>query len=249
MTDPYISGGAKIGLESALAYYRENGTPWCMIFQGKPGAKYANPFWSNIKGKFEDVDECIERIRQKFAGTGSDRSTRYHLVFWEDKPKLQNGIPIEPATETIIFILATEAQISGNVQYYMQRDNRENEIISRLAAIEEKMNGEDEDEEPQPSTQEQIISGIMANPALMTGLQAIIMRIVDNFVPAKQSPVKLARVAETGAPDNIDLAKLDQALTILKNADPQLEDDLMLLANLAQNDPHQFNFLLKMLRK
>jgi hypothetical protein len=54
-------------------------------------------------------------------------------------------------------------------------------------------------------------------------------------------------MALAGVDDNGD--KLGTALQILKAADPELEDDLMRLAILAQQDPAQFNFLIKMLRK
>ena len=82
----------------------------------------------------------------------------------------------------------------------------------------------------------------MQNPAIMLVIQGLIMRAVDKIIPGGTSaPVTLAGV------DDAD--KLTTALQILKQADPQLEDDLLRLAKLAQEDPSQFNFLLKMLRK
>jgi hypothetical protein len=43
-------------------------------------------------------------------------------------------------------------------------------------------------------------------------------------------------------------AKIDEAIETLKQFSPNLGDDLILLAQLALNDPQQFKFLLKMLR-
>jgi hypothetical protein len=43
-------------------------------------------------------------------------------------------------------------------------------------------------------------------------------------------------------------AKINEAVETLKQFTPNLGDDLILLAQIALNDPQQFKFLLKMLR-
>ena len=118
-----------------------------------------------------------------------------------------------------------------------------NEVISRLAAIEEKLNAEPETEDLETNEPGGVVGALMQNPAIMNVIQGLIMRAVDKLIPGNSSsPVGLA-----GVDDSTD--KLNFALSILKNADPELEDDLLRLANLSQSDPAQFQFLLKMLRK
>jgi hypothetical protein len=83
----------------------------------------------------------------------------------------------------------------------------------------------------------------MQNPAVMSMFQQMIMQVAAKVIPGGPSgPVALAGVDEGSD-------KLETALRILKAADPELEDDLLRLAQLAQQDPAQFNFLIKMLRK
>jgi len=72
-------------------------------------------------------------------------------------------------------------------------------------------------------------------------------RLTPSQPTARATAVKLEGVEAEAV--QFDSEKLDTALVILKAADPDLEDDLLRLANIAQTDPDQFRFLLKMLRK
>ncbi|NBU34521.1 hypothetical protein EBS40_07905 [bacterium] len=91
-----------------------------------------------------------------------------------------------------------------------------------------------------------MIGAFLANPAVVTTLQTLLMRIVDGVVPSQApAPVRLSGVGDD-APQ-FDTEKLNRALVILKRADPNLEDDLLKLAAMAEENPKQFAFLLKML--
>ncbi|NDC95269.1 hypothetical protein EB077_08190 [bacterium] len=135
--DAFTTGGAKHGIEPALAYYSEHGTPFFALYIGKPTARHGNVMMQNWKGRIEEVEE-------------------------------------------------------------------------------------------------------------VTTLQTLLMRIVDGVVPSQApAPVRLSGVGDD-APQ-FDTEKLNRALVILKRADPNLEDDLLKLAAMAEENPKQFAFLLKML--
>ena len=261
--DGFSSGGAKHGLEAALSYYVECGTPYFALYMGKPTARGGNVVMHNWGGRIEDIDEAANRIRDRFADTGIDDRTRYTLAWWDERPKMSKGTPDEPAGGSVVFVMATSDQIMHRREDYRAGMAGVNaEIISRLSAIEARMNEpeDDDEEEPTPSASEQMIGAVMNNPAVMS---TIIQGIMSAFrlpgaplappAPAAVPPssgVKLAGV-ETEAPEPgalvFDTDTLNEALIILKSADPDLEQHLMKLAEMAQSNPAQFKWLLKML--
>jgi len=68
-----------------------------------------------------------------------------------------------------------------------------------------------------------------------------VQTIIDRILPPKKIISGIAGIEENN--------KLNQALDILRKHDPNLDDDLMILANMAENSPLQFKMLLNMLRK
>lgn len=246
--DAFTTGGAKHGIEPALAYYSEHGTPFFALYIGKPTARHGNVMMQNWKGRIEEVEEAAQHIRDRFADTGIDGRTRYTLAWWDERPKMTKGTPDEAPSGSVVFVCATEDQISQRIEGYRERVGYvNNEIVSRLSAIEERLSAQEEEEEPEPANpQAAMIGAFLANPAVVTTLQTLLMRIVDGVVPSQApAPVRLSGVGDD-APQ-FDTEKLNRALVILKRADPNLEDDLLKLAAMAEENPKQFAFLLKML--
>jgi hypothetical protein len=240
--DGYTAGGCKHGLDAALEFYAHHGTPWAALYVGKPASGHGNVLFQNWSGKYEEVDDVINVIRDRFEGTGTDDRTRYYLTWWDEKPTINQAkkIPMDRAAQSVQFVTATPEQLARFGSSTMLQ-GQNNEIASRLAAIEERLSEPEETEEHAGGT-DNIVGVIMQNPAIMQVIQGLIMRAVDKIIPnAPGAPVGIAGVD--------DGEKLTTALQILKAADPHLEDDLLRLAKLAQEDPGQFNFLLKMLRK
>ncbi len=126
------------------------------------------------------------------------------------------------------------------------------QIMEKLNAMESRINGvlEAEDEEEQQQQQQPenplmgALSGILNHPQMQNLLVNALAGFIGNFLPkGEPTPTALA-----GVPDNQE-AKAAQALSIIKQYDELYGDDLMKLAELAQNNNSQFNFLLTMLRK
>ena len=116
-----------------------------------------------------------------------------------------------------------------------------NSLKSQIAALQMKLDQEDdEDEEDEP--EEGGLAGFMKNPAIQNML---IQQLTGMFMPTTKV-TNVAGVMDGAATDQD--AKIDEAIETLKQFSPNLGDDLILLAQLALNDPQQFKFLLKMLR-
>jgi hypothetical protein len=247
--DNFTTGGAKHGIEPALSYYTTHGTPYFALYIGKPTARHGNVMMHNWKGRIEEVEEAAQHIRERFMDTGIDSRTRYTLAWWDERPKMTKGTPDEAPSGSVVFVCATEEQISGRIEGYRERIGYvNNEIVSRLAAIEARLQKEEEDddeEEEQQPEQSAVLGALMQNPAVVNTIQTLLMRIADGVVPA---PVPVAsKLAGVEDPVEFDTEKLNRALVILKRADPNLEDDLLKLARMAEDNPKQFAWLLKML--
>jgi len=247
----FTTGGAKHGIEPALSYYSEHGTPFFALYIGKPTSRHGNVMMQNWKGRIEEVEEAAQHIRDRFSDTGIDSRTRYTLAWWDERPRMTKGTPDEAPSGSVVFVCATDDQIAGRAEHYRERIGYvNNEIVSRLAAIEARLN-EKEEEEPEeapPSTQEAMIGAVLSSPAMVNTIQAVLMRIVDQVIPAPApAPTAQKLAGFEGETVVYDMEKLDRALAILKRANPNLEDDLLKLAAMAQENPKQFAWLLKML--
>jgi hypothetical protein len=90
-------------------------------------------------------------------------------------------------TPRAIFQLNKNANLSGYpATYPMHQAPANNEILSRLAAIESKLDEEDfEEEETQPTTPGSIIAGLLEKPEIINGITNFIMNIAGNLTTPK----------------------------------------------------------------
>lgn len=136
-------------------------------------------------------------------------------------------------------------------------------IDTKMQVYEERLKALETPVEPEPSTFAQITGFINANPGIVS--QAF--DFLRSVLPVMQTPIQpAAPMAINGAPNmseqqtppvaadqpapetrEIDNDKLNNALDRLE-AKMALDDDLTLLADFADREPQQFNFLLNMLR-
>jgi len=115
-----------------------------------------------------------------------------------------------------------------------------NSLKSQIAALQMKLDQEDEEDEEE--TEEGGLAGFFKNPVM----QNILMQQLQGMFMPTTKVTNVAGVLD-GAEAEQD-AKIDEAIETLKQFSHNLGDDLILLAQLALNDPKQFQFLLKMLR-
>jgi hypothetical protein len=166
-----------------------------------------------------------------------DNTNTYLLVILRDKGKKKE------AHNTITFQLNRSNYGLMQQQVGMYNPQMQNEITalkSQIAALQMQLEEEDEEEEEEPENN--LLSGLMGNPAV----RQMLMNVVANLVTPQQQQ-KVTHVSGVEADSNDE--KIANAIERLKKCDEQLGDDLLLLCEMAENDKMQFNFLLKMLRK
>jgi hypothetical protein len=115
-------------------------------------------------------------------------------------------------------------------------------LKSQIAALQMQRDEEDEEDDEEP--EEGGIIGFFKNPDTQ---QMLLQTLKGLLMPTTTKVTNMAGVMDGAATDQD--AKIDEAIDTLKQFDANLGDDLILLAQLALNDPAQFNFLIKMLRK
>ena len=141
----YSRSSAKKGLDAALKHYLQYGTEFYAITLGKPAAKWQNVIEQNWSGKIEDVEDVAEKIKARFEDCDYSENV-YYLLWWDSKPEMDKGKPLAPASDSISFMTATnEAMENRRAEYQANFGYVNNQIISRLSAIEEKLNKEEEE--------------------------------------------------------------------------------------------------------
>jgi len=234
------------GIEPAIKKFEKRGTNFFALYCGSD--KF--PLVNNLNGRYEDISECVEELKDYFEDITPDHKKIYTIHSYENavKPDAKGKI-CEYPIYSVKFVTSNPEQIQEYYNGYAQRQqnyvgNSNNAILSKLEAIEQKIAIDQEEEEEEIKQEPQgfsgIISGIVNNPDVQVMLANIFMGALDRFMPLKK---------ETVAINGFDDNKLDEALIILKKHDPELESDLMLLAKMAESNPGQFKFLLSMLRK
>ncbi len=236
-----IQSGVIQGIDKALSKYEKKGTIFFALYCGND--KF--PLVNGLNGRWDEISDCVEELKEYFEDITPDHKKVYSIIFYENavKPDAKGKISEFPEG-SIKFVTSNPEQIQEYISGYNQRQqnyvgNYNNAILSRLEAIEQKIsNDQDDQDETQPEPQG--LAGIVNNPEFQTMIVSYIGAIVDRIIPIKKQSVAI-----NGVDDN----KLETALSILKKHDPELENDLMILADMAENNPGQFKFLISMLRK
>ena len=238
-----IQTGVIQGLDKAIARYEKKGTNYFALYCGNDKLPVVN----GLNGRWEDMSECVEELREYFEDITPDHKKVYSIVYYDGPVKADSKGKISDLPEgSVKFITSNPEQIQTYISDATQRRQEyvgsvNNEVLSRLAAIETKLN--EEIEEDQPEEKQNALVGIIQDPNVINYIIGLVERVVDRVLPPKQH---ISGIAGT---ENETVSKLDLAIQILREHDENLEDDLMILAQMAQDNPFQFKMLLKMLRK
>jgi hypothetical protein len=236
-----IQTGVIQGLEKAIARYEKKGTNYFALYCGSDKLPVVN----GLNGRWEEMSECVEELKEYFEDITPDHKKVYSIVWYENPVKADAKGKISELPEgSVKFITSNPEQIQTYINDYQERRQQyvgsvNNEVLSRLAAIETKLNEETEEEEPEQ--QQNVLAGLVQDPNVINFFVGTVQTIIDRILPPKQH---IAGIAGTET-----VTKLEQALEILRQHDEQLEEDLMILAQMAQDNPFQIKMLLKKLRK
>lgn len=194
-----------------------------------------------------EIEEAADQMREFLEMLTPSGNHVYSLKIYNEPPAggITEKTPPNFGLKFRLFELPTSSAewVNSKLERRISGQQPSNEIISRLAAIEQKLQDQDieeedeEEEEPQPQGLMGMINGIVERPEIQAALMGWIAKIIQPTTPAPTGAI-------AGIPGS-----LEDSLSILKSADPDLESDLALLAKLAKENPAQFNFLLSMLRK
>lgn len=182
-----------------------------------------------VAGEQNDVTEELQlRLHNAPAKGYIDNSSKYH---------------------SSIYFTPTEYEKLQPAPMYYKNDNHTNNAIleklngieSRIAAIE--MDEEFEEVEEKPTGINGIIQTLLNNEQIQMAMIGAATHLLSKFMPSQKTVNGIA-----GIPEEQD-EKIMGAIAVLKQHDPLLGDDLLKLAEMAENNNNQFNFLLSMLRK
>jgi len=248
-----IQTGVIQGLEKAIARYEKKGTNYFAMYCGNDKLPVVN----GLNGRWEEMSDCVEELKEYFEDITPDHKKVYSIVWYENPVKADAKGKISELPEGAVkFITSNPEQIQNYISDATQRRQEymgsvNNEVLSKLTAQTEAMNAlvakmTEEDEEDIPEEKENALVGALKNPDVLNYIIGLVERVVDRVLPPKNH---ISGIAGTETIDKEAITKLEQALTILSQHDDQLEEDLMILAQMAQDNPFQFKMLLKMLRK
>jgi hypothetical protein len=229
------------GIDQVCEAFEHNGIPFWAVWNG------SNCLCAN--DEVSDISAATDLLRDFLSRLSPATNNTYHLKIYRDVPEggiTEKTVPSRGAGFRLF-------ELPGGPLEYMQSkwakknetlqiaSSANNEIMTRLAAIEQKLSEPEEEEEEEEEEKPEGIMGVINGLAQKPEIQAAIIAWVGKILTP---PGKIAAVGSVPGDGS-----LDDSLAILKKADPQLENDLALLAKMATENPGQFNFLLSMLRK
>jgi hypothetical protein len=235
-----------VGIENILDWYETNANnPYFSVWQGKL-MKFGYNDEDKDKGKLLLADN-LQAYQQ--GGHNEVLTLKLH------PKKEKNGYITDktPICASANFRV-NELQSMGNIYPYIsQQQQQPNDLIlQKLNAIETRLNSiEEEDEEEIEEEKPQGINGVINNLFANEQIQMAMVGIISNFAQkllTPKQPVQNTVTALAGINSNDD-EKINIAIDTLKKYDESLGDDLLRLADIAENNNSQFNFLISMLRK
>jgi len=226
-------------IDGLIGFYDQYDTANYVIYAGhKPEPNY-------VRGEYRDADKNIGRehlINALIALKNNPQNTNTYLLQLVENKRTKN-------TPSVTFQLNQRDMVSPYMPMMMPSNNNNNNndlILQKLNGIESRINAiEDEDieeVEEKPAGINGIIDTLLQNEQIQIAMIGAVTSFLGKYMP-QNKPMALA-----GIPEEQD-EKIIGAIAILKQHNANLGDDLMKLADMAQNNNGQFNFLISMLRK
>jgi len=224
-------------IDGLIGFYDQYDTANYIIYAGhKPEPNY-------VRGEYRDNDKNIGRehlINALIALKNNAQNTNTYLLQLVENKRTKN-------TPSVTFQLNQKDMVSPYMPMVIPHNNNNDLILQKLNGIESRINAIEEDdeeilEEEKPNGINGIIDTLLQNEQIQIAMVGAVTSLLGKFMP-QNKPMTLA-----GIPEEQD-EKIIGAIAILKQHDANLGDDLMKLADMAENNNGQFNFLISMLRK
>lgn len=223
-------------IDGLVGFYDQYDTANYIIYAGhKPEPNY-------VRGEYRDNDKNIGRehlINALIALKNNAQNTNTYLLQLVENKRTKN-------TPSVTFQLNQKDMVSPYMPMVIPNNSNNDLILQKLNGIESRINAiEEEDieeEEEKPAGITGIIDTLLQNEQIQIAMVGAVTSLLGKFMP-QNKPMAIA-----GIPEEQD-EKIIGAIAILKQHDANLGDDLMKLADMAENNNGQFNFLISMLRK
>lgn len=221
------------GIDNTVDAFIKKGIPYFAVVSGKQ-IIHKNQDETSVEAAAIELENFLNMLN-----TGSNAIYTLRIYEAIEGGKITDKTPSDYGLN---FRLNMDGMTVGNsrIAYLDNRNSlleTNNEILSKLSAMEARLEAmEDEDESEEP---EDMISGLMKNPEIQGMLVGMLTSFLKPTATGAVKPTAIAGISEN---------KLTEALEILKQHDPHIDEDLMKLAEIAVNNPSQFQMLLKMLR-
>lgn len=231
-------------LDSAIRKFTNNGNPFYAL--------YVNGIKVDTNSMYEDIEEASEKLRDDLSPYKNSKNS------WDDKivvycfndktsPTKLSANEIKnkcTAAITIRFPDVRERDNSGGssreiIEILTILKNDLNVQKEKLASLQAELETDDENDEDN-FDDNPIIGSLKRNPEVMDGI--INMAAVALGKIFVKNPV--STIGSINTSDN----SIQNSISILETADPKLCEHLAILADMAVNNPNQFNFLISMLK-
>jgi hypothetical protein len=248
-----------IGSEAVVNWFTNNAdheAPFFSVWSGR------NILFSNINTDFEKaVDLIVENIEAAAQNGYDDLMTLKLNCLPQKNHEGNNKSPRYINDKTPVYASFQFRPVGVHPSSFVVpydrsgMANNENVILQKLNGIEERLNsienGEDDDQDENVEDEKTTIAGIANNLLSSPEMQRVIIGFIGNLAQKFLAP-KPQNLAINGIPNIEKMSeeeKVLNAVIILQRIRPQIVEDLVTLANIAETDPNKANWILSMLPK
>jgi hypothetical protein len=244
-----MSGVQLRGIEAIMrAYDNIKIVAWSVMYGKNINMKYIGTSFVEAR---EALRIFLEQLRD------SQTTAVYTLNIYEDIPK-DKKIRVSTESDYAFNFLVDDTE-APRFQRYRDVDRQLQELMDKNTKLEAKLLAMEEEEDDEPEGIGAIISGLAKDPAIMEWIKTKALGLADKLFTGTQNNntkvIPMNHAAKIGGVTQDDpilinedqQTKASQAIEILARLDPNLGDNLLKIAKIAENDPGKYAMFSKML--
>jgi len=226
-------------MDAVLSYFDQFDNPAYQVFAG------TNPKPDYCRFTYTGQDKGIGREKLQEAllavANNPDNTNTYLLQILAEK-----GKKFEPVN-SITFQLNKYNSMYPAVMQGMNNNYVNNEILSKLKALEEKISYMESDEEEEEEEKPDFIAGLMNNPQIQSLIMGFIGNLFNNNNTKLQAMAGIPETESKLTTEATEEEKIATAIEILSKNTTNLGDKLLKLAQMSIDNPSQYYMLVRLL--
>lgn len=234
-----------VGIDNILNWYETNAEqPYYSVWQGKL-----------LKFGYNEDDKDKGSVLLQDNLMAYQQGGHNEVLILKLHPKKEKGGFITdktPISASANFRVNELQPYVGLTPYFPQNNSGNDAIMQKLNGIESRLTAIEEDpedeEEYEPQAQKisglDILNNLLQQPHIQEKLINFGVSLLNRIAPAKQPTMAINGINDIGEDE-----RLRTAIEVLKQVRPQIIEDLVGLAHIAQTDPNKLGFILSMLPK